>query len=339
MRLIAGSITKLGSASGGGSQPQPPKLLAAFNGASVSGPPSNYQIGLAFSNDSATWQTLSGAQIGPGSGWEATWVAQPWLMWDGTQFVIYYTGYNGTNLAIGRATASNFYGGSWTKYGSNPVIPHGSLGDPDEVGSGMPVIYYDPNDTPKWRMWYHAFPAGSSPTNPAGLTVCYADSSDGLTWTKHGSVIPVGAGGSFNDVGTDNGPVLKVGSTWYVFMAGYHNPGGGVVSRTGYCTTTNPASAGSYSAATQLANLAGTVALQGKTWQSNQARSILPFNGGYLCWLSIWNPTVASGILESAAQTSSPDPTSWVAPTTQLMFPYESWDSISAENPSVIVSP
>lgn len=326
MRLIAGHIRA------------PYKLLAAFNGEASSAGQGSYAIGLATSNDFATWQTLSGAQISAGSGWEATWVGQPWLVWDGSQYVIFYSGWNSTNMAIGRATASNFYGGSWTKYASNPVVPHGSSGDPDEIGAGMPVVHYDPLDSPAWRMWYHGFPSGSSPTNPTGLTVCHADSSDGITWTKRGTVIPVGSASSFTDIGSDVGCVIKSGSTWYVFMAGYHSYSGRTLSKSGYCTTTNPASSGSYSALSQLTNYTGNVDSNGFTWQSNQPRGIMAYGSGYLCWLTLWAPTVTGNTLEAAVQVYSPDLTSWTAPT-QVMLPYESWDSISAENPSVVVAP
>lgn len=325
MRLIGGGIAgTLTSA------------YAAYNGKTASG---IYDIGVATSADRVTWSSYSGNPVlSPGTGWESSWVAQPWLIWDGSQFVIYYTGYNGTNLAIGRATAATLTG-TWTKYASNPVLPHGTTGDPDEVGAGQPVISYDPADTPKWRMWYHAFPAGSSTGNPAGLTVCYADSSDGITWTKHGTVIGVGTSGAFNDIGTDTGCFTKSGSTWYVFVSGYHNPGSGTVSRSAYCTTTNPSSAASYSSLTQLSNYTGNVSAGGRTWQSNQPRGIIPAgDGNYKVFLSAWKPTDASTILEAALETTSPDLTSWVLPSS-LMLPYDSWSSVSAENPSVLLAP
>lgn len=326
-RLIAGSITK------------PTKLLATFNGENSSVGQGNYSIGMASSSDYATWQTVPGAQITANlSGWELTWIGQPCLVYDGTQYVVYYSGWDSTNMRIGRATASNFYGGSWTKYASNPVIDHGTTGAPDEIGAGMPIVHYDAADTPKWRMWYHGFPAGSSPTNPAGLTVCYADSSDGIIWTKYGTVIGVGTTGAFNDIGSDNGCVIKSGSTWYVFMSGYHNAGSGAFSHSAYCTTTNPSSAASYSSLTQLTNYTGNVSAGGYTWQSNQTRGIMPYGSGYLCWLTLWEPTNAGSVLECAVQVYSPDLTSWSSPG-PIMLPFESWDSISAENPSVIVSP
>ena len=314
-------------------------LLAAYNGATTLGPPSNYEIGLAAAGDHANWTTMGLAKIFAGSGWESQWVAQPSLVWDGSQYVIYYTGYNGTNPQIGRATASLF-NGDWTKYASNPVIAHGAAGAPDEVGAGFPNVHYDPLDSPAWRMWYHAFPAGASITNPAGLTVCYADSSDGITWTKHGTVVGVGSAGAFNDIGTDNGAVFKSGSTWYIYTAGYHNPGSGIVAKGAYCTTTNPASAGSYSAQTQLTNYTGNITVGGKTWQSNQPRGIIPNpdGSGYLCWLTLWNPTVGTGILEACVQVTSTDLTSWATPSA-LMLPFDSWSAVSSENPSILVAP
>lgn len=321
---------------GGGKSATLAPFFAAYNGKAST----TYDIGVATSTDRVTWSTNVGNPIlSPGSGWESSSVAQPCLVWDGTQFVIFYTGFDvSNNPSIGRATAPSL-AGTWTKYGSNPIISHGAPGDPDEVGVGQPVVSYDPADTPKWRMWYHAFPAGSSPGTPTGLTVCYADSSDGITWTKHGVVVGVGTTGAFNDIGTDTGCFIKSGSTWYVFVSGYHNPGTGIVSRGAYCTTTNPASPASYSGLTQLSNYTGNVSAGGRTWQSNQPRGIIPSGDGhYKVFLSVWKPTDSSTILEGALETTSPDLTSWAAPSS-LMLPYDSWSAVSAENPSVLISP
>lgn len=321
------------------SGPIPAKpFLAAYNGESSRASGGNYQVGIAASGDRVNWDTCGVPVIGPGSGWESTWVAQPSLVWDGSQFVIFYTGYNGTNLAIGRATASIF-NGAWTKYASNPVVNHGSSGDPDEVGAGFPIVHYDPLDSPAWRMWYHAFPHGAGITNPAGLTVCYADSSDGISWTKHGTMIGVGTAGAFNDIGTDNGAVVKVGSTWYVFVSGYHSYSGSTLSKSGYCTTTDPATAADYSSLTQLTNYTGDITVGGRTWRSNQTRHIFAnADGTYTAWLSLWAPTVTTTILETCVQVTSPDVISWGTPS-QLMLAYDSWAVLSSENPSVLVAP
>ena len=328
MRLVAGTVGPLTRT-----------MYAAYNGADDLGV---YAIGVATSTDDVVW-TRSGSNpvISKGTGFESTWVAQPTLAYDGTQYVIYYSGYNGTTLEIGRATAASFTG-SWTKNAGNPVLPKGSVvTDPDYGGAANPVVHYDVNDTPKWKMWYHGFPSGSTPASPKNLTVCFADSSDGVTWTKHGTVIPVGSAGSFNDYGTDMGCVYKSGSTWYVFMSGYHDPGTGVIARTGWCTCTDPADIATYSALTQMSNYSGTVSLSNRTWKSNLPRGVVdsPTGSGYIVFPTFWNPT-DTGVdpVEICSQITSSSLTDWPSPSS-VMIGTDAWNPHSAENPSVIFAP
>ena len=314
-------------------------LQAAYNGADDT---PVYAIGLASTTDDVTWtRYASNPIISKGTGFESTWVAQPTLVYDGSKYVIYYSGYNGTTLQIGRASATTFHG-TWTKDAGNPVLPKGSVStDPDFGGAANPVVHYDANDTPAWKMWYHAFPNGSTPANPFGLTVCFADSSDGITWTKHGTVIGVGTGGSFNDFGSDMGCVYRDKSTWYVFMAGYHNPGTGVVARSGYCTCTDPADISTYTNLVQITNYSGTVSLNGRTWKSNLPRGVTanPLGSGYLVYPTFWNPTdPANDPVEICSQITSSSLTDWPSPSS-VMLGTDAWNPHSAENPSVIVAP
>jgi predicted GH43/DUF377 family glycosyl hydrolase len=90
---------------------------ALYNGTDTTG---NYQIGAMSSSDGSTWtKYASNPILSPTSGWESSSVKDPWMLWDGSQYVMYYSGYNGTTFKIGRATAPA-YTGPWTRYGSNP---------------------------------------------------------------------------------------------------------------------------------------------------------------------------------------------------------------------------
>lgn len=312
-----------------------PILFAGFNGASVGG--TNYKIGFAYSLDQTNWSTYGGSLIQlSASGWDSNTIKDPSLIWDGTQFVCYYGGYNGTNFAIGRATAAH-PSGPWYKYASNPVLSKGTTGDPDEVGCEFPIVWYDANDTPKYRMWYVGYPSGfSSSTNPIG-TVCHADSADGITWTKRGTVIGRGAASSFNEIASIPGAVTKSGSTWYVYLCGMRATD--FIAKSAYATTTSPASSASYSALTQFTNYTGNITVGGKTWQSNLPRGILSDGaGGYRCWIDLWKPTDTTTILETCAQVTSTDLTSWATPSA-LMLPFDSWSAVSSENPSILVAP
>lgn len=313
----------------GWSPPFPKPLLVAYNGAS-SFSPGNYHVGFAASTDYATWRTQGLTRIAAGSGWESTHVKDPWLIWDGTQYVCFYDGYDGTKYQIGRATSPSI-NLDWTKYASNPIISAGTVGDPDVNGCVFATVWYDPADTPKWRMWYTGNSTGWTVSAPAS-TVCYADSSDGLTWTKHGTVIGLGTTGTFNDFASFIGAIYKSGSTWYVYMGGFHSYSGTLKARGGWCTCTDPSDHTTYTTPTEFTNYTGDITIGSDTFISNQPRAIVanPNGTGYLCFVDLWN-----GSKEACAQVASTDLTSWAAPTA-LMLPFDDWSSISAENPSVM---
>lgn len=158
--------------------PPVPAWYALYNG-SVAGE-NTYRIGFAYSKDQSTWTTTGSPAITPSLTWEQTNIAHPALVWDGSQYVCYYAG-GGSPWQIGRATAKS-PSGTWTKYASNPVLTPGGVGTPDHTGMDGPVVYYDATLSPPWKMWYAGI-------NGSVATTCFADSTDGLSWTKRGKVI------------------------------------------------------------------------------------------------------------------------------------------------------
>jgi hypothetical protein len=163
-------------------------LYALYNGTGDNG--STYAIGAATYSGGSWAQFGSNPVLQLGSGWESNGVKDPRLVWDGSQYVMFYSGYNATpTFKIGRATASA-HTGSWTKYGSNPVITTGGGGSPDQNGAAAPVVLYSPGTfAHDWWMWY----VGTDGSN-VGST-CLAHSDDGITWTKAGQILTgVGAG-------------------------------------------------------------------------------------------------------------------------------------------------
>lgn len=206
-------------------------LVGIYNG-STDG--STYAIG-AITRTDGVWTVDAGnpvLQKGANTTWDDATVKDPYLIWDGTQYVMYYAGLDGTNYRIGRATASSV-GGPWTKYASNPVLNLGSGGAFDDAGLIFPTVLYDVDATPKWKMWYGA-------GDGSNHTIGYAYSSDGLSWTKHGQVIGLGSGGSWNDERVIPGGIVRVGSTYYLFAAGAQNPSGNSRWQTGVWTFTDP---------------------------------------------------------------------------------------------------
>ena len=214
----------------------PPLVLyqALFNG-SADG--SLYAIGAASSNGGSTWtQHVSNPviQVGAGGSWEDATVKDPCLVWDGSQYVCYYSGFNGSNYRIGRATAT-VYTGPWTKYGSNPIISLGTTGTFRDAGVRFPTVLYEPSDTGKeWKMWFGADKTGAAPS------VGYAHSTDGLSWTVVGQVLTVGAGGQWDDEGIYPFGIIKQGATYYLFYGGYQSASPPYKWQGGYASFTDP---------------------------------------------------------------------------------------------------
>ena len=65
----------------------------------------------------------------------------------------------------------------------------------------------------EWHLWYTGYPDGKNPAMSLG----YANSKDGLTWTRHPSN-PI-----FDQSWTEDMMVVKEGGTYYMFAEGYQD--------------------------------------------------------------------------------------------------------------------
>jgi predicted GH43/DUF377 family glycosyl hydrolase len=129
------------------------------------------EIGLATSTDGIKWTKYSGnpvMRVAPGT-WESSIVGTPKVYFDGSNYKMLYTGYNGV-YAIGLATSTDGIG--WTKHPQNPVLRPGGPGSWD-ANSVTEAGFFVANG--RYYMLY-----GAGPSTPIGL----ATSPDGITWTK-----------------------------------------------------------------------------------------------------------------------------------------------------------
>lgn len=188
--------------------------LMLYNGSDADGP---YAIGAATSADGATWTPDAGNPV-----LEAVAASQlddhvkdPYLVWDGSQFVVYFSGNDGSTYRIFRATASDI-AGPWT-VDTTPVIDLGSSGAFDDAHVSYPSVLYEPADTGReWKLWYSAVKASDG-----AVRVGYAYSSDGETFTKHGMVVDLGAGGTWNEDTVGPATVRNIDGTYYLFLHGW----------------------------------------------------------------------------------------------------------------------
>lgn len=297
----------------------------------------NYVIGPISSSDGgATFTAGAAATFGPGSGWEATYVKDPLLIWDGSQFVMFYTGFDGSHLRIGRATDSVYTMAGASRSGSNPIVGLGAGGAFDETSANAPKVIYDATLSPPWRMWYNGNDALGV------VSIGYADSTDGVAWTKRGQVLAKGTAGAFDDTGLAIGCALRVGALYYVFYAGWGADG---FRHSAYATCTDPANSATYTKHGELSGFGGLISAGGWNWRSNVPSFVLPRAGRFITSTSIYNPGAATGPPTDTEEAngsafSIASLTAWSVPSA-LLVPLDdgSWHANSGENPSIIAAP
>ena len=161
-----------------------------------------------------------------GSGWEQTGVYVPRILknLDGTvykdgsnQYWMYYSGAQpttpGTADQAGLAYSTDLY--SWTREATNPVLPFGPVG----YDYGDVVMITVLKDGSTWHTWYES---NSQRTGSDYVTISYANSTDGISWTKNASN-PILSQGSGDDSADLYSPaVILDGSTWKMWYIGHN---------------------------------------------------------------------------------------------------------------------
>jgi predicted GH43/DUF377 family glycosyl hydrolase len=190
---------------------------------------SRFKLGYAVSQDGVTW--VKGPinpilDIGPSGSWDDVHVLYPEVLYDGTDFKMWYSGGDGSNIRIGYATTSNL--GEWKRNSKNPVLDLGPSGSWDDVFVRNPTIIYDGTT---YRMWYVA-------NGGPGWKIGLATSTDGNTWSKYpgNPVFDWGAGGDFDDQGVLHPSIIYDGSTYRMWYAGED---GTTTRRIGYASSTD----------------------------------------------------------------------------------------------------
>jgi len=196
----------------------------------VLGSGTNIRIGYAVSPDGISWTEHSGnpiLDIGAAGSWDDKRVYKPYVLFDGSTYYMWYTGYDGTNTRIGYATSPDSI--TWTKYAGNPVLDLGSSGSWDDMFVEGPSVIFDGNN---YHMWYTG---GAGPnTFPIG----YATSPDGINWTKYAGnpVLPIAAAGSWDYPRAHAPDVIFDGEKYHMWYSG----GSQIFAwRIGYATSLN----------------------------------------------------------------------------------------------------
>jgi len=102
---------------------------------------------------------------------------------------------------------------NWTKRGV--VVDLGGSGDPDGLATGSPCVVYENGE---YKMWYE----GSDAPFPTSR-ILYANSSDGISWTKHGVVLSFG--GTGEEYAVHYPWVIMDGGVYKMWYSGYDSSG------------------------------------------------------------------------------------------------------------------
>ena len=100
------------------------------------------------------------------------------VIYDASGFRLWYQGGDGAVYAAGYATSPD--GSTWTKYAGNPIMDTGPPGSFDDAGV-MPGTVMVRNGL--YQMWYTSGRDTGQP-NDWDWQVGYAESDDGLSWTR-----------------------------------------------------------------------------------------------------------------------------------------------------------
>ena len=165
-----------------------PKYFMYYSGWTTS---TRFVSGLAFSDDLYNWSKYSGNPVltYSSSGWDTWNSGNPRVLYENGSWKMWYAGTStttGGGNSMGYATSSD--GMNWTKSSNNPVLPRnqtsGAIDRDDLQLKSVRVV------GGQYHALFACIPTGGS------YHACYANSTDGISWTKHPAYILNGSGGS-----------------------------------------------------------------------------------------------------------------------------------------------
>lgn len=126
----------------------------------------DYTIRYATSSDGISWTEYSGNPVltpGPSGSWDGMYVSAPSVVFDGSQYIMSYTGYHDSIFSRKIGLAYSPDGITWSKDPNNPVIDVGTTGAWDSTfvdHSSMLLV------GSSLKMWYSGFDGTNSVSSP-----------------------------------------------------------------------------------------------------------------------------------------------------------------------------
>lgn len=150
----------------------------------------------------------------PNSNWNFRSVVDPTVVEVGSKYYMWFTGRGYSKFQVGLAISED--GENWYEYSKNPVLTVGDEGDFDGDHIRRPVVIYDEG---KFKMWYSGY--GKNKVEELHYSIGYAESIDGITWTKYSKnpVIDISPR-SWDDIDVMLGGVVRKGEQYYLWYDG-----------------------------------------------------------------------------------------------------------------------
>jgi hypothetical protein len=177
------------------------------------------------STSAFTWTKYSGNPFNLG----ASDVTEPWVIYSGSVFKMWYVGVASYNPFMCRIYyAVSIDGVNWAPQGV--ILSEGEAGSWDDRVVSSPVVLFDGTT---YRMWYIGVGGSASVYGMVG----YATSSDGTSWTKHegGPVLIPGGNGGWDDYNVGGLSVMFNGTHYMMCYGG--QPGVDTQMRIGIATS------------------------------------------------------------------------------------------------------
>ncbi len=155
-----------------------------------------------------TWED-SGAPViprGPEGAFDSVDALNPSIVAVNNQLWNFYSGWDGHTWRTGLATSADG-GQSWTRHPSALLAPDPAAGEGNYISANGATVHQD-------GLFLHWYQAGNPPQ------IALATSPDGLTWTKHGTVLPRGPRGAWDELGVADPYVIAAGGQLYLFHLG-----------------------------------------------------------------------------------------------------------------------
>ena len=180
---------------------------------------SNHRIGYATSGDGVEWEKYHAnpvLDLGESGTWDDSHVHSPTIFFDGIEYHMWYSGYDGSNWRIGYAISAD--GIAWVKHPDNPVLDPGESGTWDDYHVDSPTVLFNGTE---YQMWYK----GSTGST---WRIGYAISADGIVWVKHpdNPVLDLGESGTWDDSHVLSPTVLFNDTEYQMWYSGLHQPDG-----------------------------------------------------------------------------------------------------------------